>query len=171
MQLHTKTHVRLVAAIFANHVLVKHVRKRSLRRDSRDTAGTHHHLFDHMKNIFLPWKRHFQVELREFRLAVGAQVFIAKAFDDLEVPIESANHQNLFKDLRRLWQRVKMPLMHAAWHQIIASPFGCRAREHRSFNLNKAHLVHGFADFEDNLVAQRQVRVRFRSAQIQIPKA
>src|SRR6266446_7933590 len=77
-------------------------------------AGAYHHLLDHMKNIFLPRKRHFQVELREFELAVSAQIFIAKTLHDLKVFVQSRDHQNLLENLRRLRQRVKLAMMDTA---------------------------------------------------------
>jgi hypothetical protein len=81
------------------------MRRRRFGLDSGHGAGAHHHLLDHAKNIFLAGKRHLQVQLREFRLAVCTQILIAKAFDDLEVPIEPADR--IAKDLRR--RQRKMP--------------------------------------------------------------
>ena len=42
---------------------------------------------------------HLDVELRELRLAIGAQVFITETVCDLEVLIETANHAQLFEEL------------------------------------------------------------------------
>ena len=113
-------------------------------------------------------KRHLEVELREFRLAIGALIFVAKAFHDLEVAVEAADHQNLFEDLRRLRQRVELPVMNAAGHEKVARAFRRGTREHRRFHFDEAHLVHGLADFENNVVAQHQIAMRLRPAQIEI---
>src|SRR6266478_4780050 len=102
MQLYAETHVGLVAAVLANHVFVEHVREWRFGLDASDRAGAHHHFLDNVKNIFLARERHFQVKLRKLRLTVGAQIFIAKTFDDLKIAVESANHQNLLEDLWRL---------------------------------------------------------------------
>ena len=75
---------------------------------------------DHAEDGVLRGKRHFQIELREFGLAVGAQVLVAETFDDLEVAVQPADHQDLLEYLRRLRQRVELAGMHAAGHQIIA---------------------------------------------------
>jgi len=40
------------------------------------------------------------VELSELRLAIGAQVLVAKATHDLVVALEAADHQQLLEDLR-----------------------------------------------------------------------
>ena len=147
LQHHAKAQVRLVAAVLSNGILIEHVRKRVFRLDPRYGTGTHHHFFDHLKNVFLSRKRHLEIELREFRLAVGAQIFVAEALDDLEVAVEATDHQNLFKDLRGLRQRVKLPVMHSAGHEIIARAFRRRAREHGRFHFEETHFVHHLANF------------------------
>jgi len=77
------------------------VRERRCGLDSRNGAAFTITFSMTPKNLFLPRKRHFEIELGEFRLAVGAQVFVAETFDDLEVTVQAANHQDLFEDLRR----------------------------------------------------------------------
>jgi len=72
------------------------------------SAGAHHHLLDHAEDGVLRRERDFEVELRELGLAVSPQVFVAKAFDDLEVAVHPGDHQNLFENLGRLRQRVKL---------------------------------------------------------------
>ena len=124
-----------------------------------------------LKNVFLAREGHFDVELREFRLAVGAQIFVAKTFHDLEVAVEPANHQDLLEDLRRLRQRVKLAVMHATRNEIIARAFGRRAREHGRFDFEEAHFVHGLANFENDFVAQREVAMRLGAAQVEIAVA
>jgi len=79
---------------------------------------------------FLAGEGHFQVELGEFWLAVGAEIFVAKTFHDLEVAVESANHEDLLEDLRRLRESVELAVMHATGHEIVAGAFGCGASEH-----------------------------------------
>ena len=168
VQFHAEAQVGLVGAVAANGVLVFHAPERAFHGDAGHGAGAHHHIFNHVKNGVLRGKRHLQIELRELGLAVGAQIFVAKTFDDLEVAVHAADHQDLFENLRRLRQRVELPGMHAAGHQIIARALRRRAREHGRFDFVEAHLVHGLADFEDHAVAQREVLPRPRAAQIEI---
>ena len=59
------------------------------------------------EDVFFFAERPLQIELRELRLAVGAQVLVAEAARDLEVSLDSRHHQQLFELLRRLWQRVE----------------------------------------------------------------
>ena len=42
-------------------------------------------------------KAHLDIDLRKFRLSVGPRVFIAEAPHYLEVFVDAAYHQNLFK--------------------------------------------------------------------------
>ena len=55
-----------------------------------------------LEDVVLVDERHLDVDLGELRLAIDAQVFIAEAFDDLEIPIEAGHHVQLFEELRRL---------------------------------------------------------------------
>ncbi len=168
VKLHAEAQVRLVAAVFADAVLVEHVRKRRGGFDTGDGARVDHHFFDDAENIFLARKGHFEVELREFGLAIGAQVFVAKTFDDLEVAVEAADHQNLFEDLRRLRQRIKLAVMYAAGNEIVARAFGRGAGEHGRFDFDEAHFVHGAANFDNDFVAQHEIVVRLGAAQVEI---
>ena len=74
-------------------------------------------------------ERHLQVELRELRLAVGPQVFVAEAAGDLHVAVVAGDHQDLLVELRRLRQGVERAVVHAAGHQVVAGPFGRAAAE------------------------------------------
>ena len=53
-------------------------------------------------------ERRLDVDLRELRLAVGAQILVAEAARDLEVAVEAGHHEQLLVDLRRLRQRVEL---------------------------------------------------------------
>ena len=71
------------------------------------------HLLKQVDDIFLVDKRHLTVDLREFRLPVGTQVFVAEALGYLEVPVESRYHQQLLEGLRALRQGVELSWIHA----------------------------------------------------------
>ena len=133
--------------------------------------AAHHHLLDHAENRLLRGERHLQIQLREFRLPVGAQILVAEAARNLEVAVQPADHQNLFEDLRRLRQRVKLPVMHAAGHQVIARALRRRARQHRRLDFVEAQRVQRLADFQNHAVAQRQIALRARPPQIEIAVA
>ncbi len=106
--------------------------------------------------------------MRELRLAVGAQVFVAKATRDLVVLIQAGDHANLFEDLGRLRQREEFSRLYARRHDVITRAFGRRLNQIRSFDLRKALLVHVPIDLEQQPMAQTQVRLQLRPAQIEI---
>ncbi len=168
VQLHSETQVGLVAAVLRDGIFVEHVREGALGFDARDSAGAHHHVFDDFENVLLARKRHFEVELGEFGLAVGAEIFVAETFYDLEVAIEAANHQDLLEDLRRLRERVELAVMHAAGDEIIARAFGSGASEHGRFDFDEAHFVHDFANFEDDFVAQCDIAMGLGATEVDV---
>jgi len=53
-------------------------------------------------HIVLVHKAHFNVQLGEFRLAVGAEILITVAARNLVVAFHACNHEQLLKQLRRL---------------------------------------------------------------------
>src|SRR3984957_1092340 len=142
--------------------------ERTFRFDTCNSAGALHHFLDHMENIFLVWERHFDVNLRELGLPIGAQVLVAETFDDLEVAIHPRDHQNLFEDLWRLRQRVKLPVMNAAGNEIVARAFRYRTGEHPRLDLAESQLVHRRAHLENHAMAQFEVLMRARTPQIEI---
>ena len=83
-------------------------------------------------------ERRLDVDLRELRLPVLAQILVAKAARDLEVPVEARDHEQLLVELRRLRQRVELARMHAARHEIVASAFGRGLGEDRRLDLEVA---------------------------------
>src|SRR5271154_1288245 len=94
-----------------------------------DPQRANHYLLDHVENILLSREGHFQVELREFELAIRAKIFVAEAPANLEITVHPGNHQDLFEYLRRLRQRVKLSVMDAARHQAVARALWRRTRQ------------------------------------------
>ena len=80
--------------------------------------------FVEQEDILLLHKRHLHVDLRELRLAIGAEILVAEAAGNLIILVHAANHQHLLENLRRLRQSVELAGMHAAGHEIIACAFG-----------------------------------------------
>ena len=65
-------------------------------------------LLEQIADFLLGQERGLAVDLREFGLTVGAQIFVAEALDDLVVAIEARHHQQLLEELRRLRQREEL---------------------------------------------------------------
>jgi hypothetical protein len=81
---------------------------------------------------------HLQVELRELRLPVRPQIFIAEAANQLEVPVETCNHQYLLEKLRRLGKRIELAEIEPARHDEIASALGRAFCKERRFDLKES---------------------------------
>ena len=86
-------------------------------------------------------KRRLDVDLRELRLTVGAQVFVAKTLHDLIVAIEARHHQHLLEQLRRLRQCVELAVMDAGGHQELPRAFRRRFVQDRRLDIDEAVLI------------------------------
>jgi hypothetical protein len=113
-------------------------------------------------------KAHLDVELRELRLSIGAQIFVAKTVGDLKVLIEAADHAQLFEELRRLWQCKKLSGLNARRDDVVARAFRRRLNQYRSFDLTETLRSHVTPDLIGYAVTKMQVRLQLRPAQIEI---
>ena len=130
-----------VDAVALHRVRVRHAPER--RRECRDPprAKRAHEPLGDAHDVLLRDERRLDVDLRELRLPVGAQVLVAEAARDLEVAVEARDHQQLLVELRRLRQRVELARMHAARHQIVARAFRRRLRENRRLDLEETRVA------------------------------
>ena len=72
------------------------------------------HLLKQFKDLLLVHKRHLQIHLGEFGLAVGPQILVPKAAGYLIVFVNPTHHQKLLENLRGLRQGVELALVHTA---------------------------------------------------------
>jgi hypothetical protein len=100
-----------------------------------------HEPFRRDEDVLARDERRFDIDLRELRLTVRAQVLVAEAACDLEVPVEPRDHQKLLVQLRRLRQRVELAWMHAARHEVVARALRRRLRQDRGLDLQEAKGV------------------------------
>ena len=119
-------------------------------------------------DVFLVAKAHLHIDLGELRLTVGAQVFVAEAFDDLVIAVHAGHHEQLFEELRRLRQGVELAGADPAGHQVVARALRGGAGEHRRFDFQKTRIVEIAAHALQGLVAQDEVARDLRPAQIQV---
>ena len=94
--------------------------------------------FDDLVDEVRRRKRHLEVDLREFELAIGALILVAETTRELHVAVHARDHQDLLEDLRRLRQRVELARVHAARHEEVARAFGRRLGEDRRFDFPEA---------------------------------
>ena len=168
-QLHAEPQVGRVVPKPLHRLVVRHARQRQLDVLAQDLLGqSRHQPVDQADDVVAVDERHFQVELRELGLAVGSQVFVAKAAGHLHVAIVAGDHQDLLVKLRRLRQRVEIAVVHAAGHQIIAGPFGRAAAEHRRFDVDETVLVEKRAHAANDPMPQEHRGLLLRPPQIEI---
>ena len=168
LQLHAQ--VGLVRTIQAHGLGKAHRRERigqvhvhDLLEDRAD------HRFEDAADLFLGQEGGLAVDLRELRLAVGAQVLVPEALGDLVVAVEAGHHQQLLEELRRLRQRVEVAIVHARRHQVVPCTLGGGARQHRRFHIHEAQVIQIAAHRHRHPVAQHQVLLHGRAAQVQHP--
>ncbi len=166
--LHAAPEVWLVRAVLRDGFGIGHAQERPRRLTSDEAHEPLHERLDRRKHQILGRERHLEVDLRELRLAVGPEILVAEALDDLEVAIEPRDHEDLLEDLRRLRQRVELTRMHAARYEIVARAFGRGLRQHRRFDLEKALLVEVLPDVHRDAVPQREIVLHARPPQIEI---
>ena len=166
-ELQLDAQVRLVRAVQMHGVGIFHDREVA-QIDVRGVLehGADHAL-EHVADVVLGHERGFDVDLREFGLAVGAQVLVAEALGDLVVTVKAGHHQQLLEQLRGLRQREKAAVVHAAGHQVVARAFGRGLAQHRRFDVDEPVGVEELARLHRHLVAQHQVALHGRAAQVQ----
>ena len=168
---HAEPEIRLVRSIAGHRFRIAHFGKRAedalVRRHGRNQAGDQ--AFHHREDVVALDKGHFEVQLREFRLAVAAQILVAHAAGDLKIFLVAGHHQKLFELLRALRQRVKLAALHPAGNHIIPRSFRSRLDQHRRLDFQKALLIQIIAHELDRLVAQDEVLLKPCAPKIQIP--
>ena len=168
-QLQTEAGIGLVHTVAAHGFFILHAREGTGDVHAHDVvehAG--HEVFGHGHDLFLVHEAHLDIHLGEFGLAVGTQVFVTEAAHDLEVAVETAHHEQLLEQLGRLRQGVELAGVETAGHQEVAGAFGRGLGEHRGLHFQEAVVVQLAADGLGHLVAQAQVGLHARTAQVQI---
>ena len=138
-----------------------------------DLERAQKHRFDHVleqvANVLLSQERGLNVNLSELRLPVSAQIFVAETLGDLVVAVKAGHHQQLLEQLRALWQREKVAIMDTAGHQVVTRALWRRLAEHRGLDVHKTMGVEKLAHLHGHPIAQHQVVLHVRAAQVQHP--
>ncbi len=125
------------------------------------------HGLEQIADFLLVQEGGLAVDLGEFGLAVGAQVLVAEALGDLVVAVETRDHEHLLEQLGRLRQREELAVVHAAGHQVIACALGRALGEHGGLDVDETLGVEEAAHGHRNPVAQLEVVLHLRTAQIE----
>ena len=168
LELKGDTEVRLVGAVLRHRVIPAHNRVRIREFNAEHfLKHTADHLFEHVADFFLREEGGFNIDLSEFRLTVSTEVFVAEALDDLIVTVETGDHQHLLEELGRLRQSVEAAFFNAGRHEVVAGAFRGAAGQSRGFNIDEAMLVEEAAEGHSGLVAEAQITLHHRTAQVE----
>ena len=165
---HAIARVGLVGTIRVHGVPVRHAAKRQLHRDPYLTKGVGERLLEHAHDIILRDEAHLDIHLRELGLTVRAQVLVAKASGDLVVALDTAYHEELLQELRRLRQRIEVPRLRAARDQEVTGALGRRLEERGRLDLHEGAPVKRLANREGEVAAQSQGGHHLGTTQVQV---
>ena len=171
VQLHAVAHVRLVRAEAVDGLAIGEAWEGVIVERSAGDHGARHgqrHLLHPGHHVFLAHEAHLQVELRELRLAVAAQVLVAEAAGDLEVAVEAADHQQLLELLRALRQGVDVARLETRGHDEVARTLGRGLDEQRRLDLHEAGGMVDVADGLHEPAAREDALLQGLTAQVQV---
>ena len=126
------------------------------------------HTLKEANDVLLLDEAHLAVNLGELGLAVGTQVLVSEALNNLEIAVHARYHKQLLECLRRLRQGIELAGVHAGGHHKVASALGCGANEHRRLNFEEAFAVEVAAHLHGHAMAQLEVAADCSAAQIEI---
>src|SRR5581483_1003684 len=107
-------HVRLVAAVEANSLVVGHAGEWCFDLMSSSFECCREESLHYFVDAIGLGIRHLQIDLGELRLPIGPKILVAKAANDLKILVEPGDHQDLLEKLRGLGQRIERARLHAA---------------------------------------------------------
>mmetsp|Transcript_26293 Transcript_26293/g.36697 ORF Transcript_26293/g.36697 Transcript_26293/m.36697 type:complete len:288 (-) Transcript_26293:414-1277(-) len=138
LELHVVSEVGLVDPVVAHGHAVRHAMKLAERVPHHRLEDAVDHRLEGVEDVLLSHERHLAVDLREFRLAVGSELLIAEALDDLEVAVDPSNHEDLLECLRGLGESIELAGVGSRWYYEVARSLRCRFHQYRRLNLNEA---------------------------------
>ena len=124
--------------------------------------------FEHVKDVLLFDEAHFAIYLREFRLTIGAEVFVAETFHDLVVSVVSAHHQQLLERLRRLGQCIELACVHTGRDDEVTCPFRGGLDQKRRLYVHEMMLMEVVSGRTVDGVPQFDIPLQDIPAQVQI---
>ena len=129
------------------------------------------HLLGKPGDVRLIGKGKLDIHLGKLRLAIGPEILVPEALDDLEIAIDTGHHEQLLEQLGGLGQGEELAGMGTARHQVVACTLGRGAGEHRGLHLKEAALGEEVAQGNGDIGAEPQVLHHLLAAQVQIAVA
>jgi hypothetical protein len=166
-QLEGDAQVRLVAAVARHRVGVGKAREWRQLDVEHAFPDVAHQALHEVLDLALGQERGLDVDLGELGLAVGAQVLVAEALHDLVVAVEARDHEQLLEQLRRLRQRIELPVVDARGHEELTRAFGRGLVEDGGLDVDEAVLVEILAHGTRGRVAHAQDLLHRGAAQVE----
>jgi hypothetical protein len=126
------------------------------------------HAFHHVGEFRLVHEGGLDVELRELRLTIGAQVLVAETAGDLVIAIEPRHHQQLLEELWRLRQGEETAGMGAARDEVVPRAFRRGLGQYWSFCLDETARIQEVAQDPADPAAQAQIVLHRGTPQVHI---
>src|SRR6185369_11499472 len=169
-QFKSETEIGVVHAESSDRLLVGHSLNRKRYFDPfclpEDCSNQALH---HPDDIVTVDEGHLAVDLGELGLAVGPEVLVPEAADNLEVAVKAGDHEYLLEDLRRLRKRIKLPLVYSRRDKKITGTFRGGFGEKRGLYLEKTVLGQIAAGRLRDPGAEDHALLELRPAKVQIP--
>ena len=160
------TKVRLVAAVTLHGFRIRHARKlRQLNIQHILEQGTNHFLVQAHQGFFIN-ERSLDVHLGKLGLTIGTQIFIAETLGNLVVAIYTRHHQQLFEQLRRLWQSEEGTFVGTARYQVVTGTFRGGTGQDRGFHIHESAAVQEVPDVTGHTGTEPQTVDHLRATQI-----
>ncbi len=141
------------------------------RHEADRLDHANHEFLDQVQHVVALDEAHLHVQLGELRLAVGTQVFVAKAAGDLEVALVAGDHEQLLELLRALRQGVELAGVDAAGNQVVARAFGGALEQDGRLDFDEVTRAQEVANELHGVVAQHEVALHALAAQVEVAVA
>src|ERR1044072_4048143 len=86
----------------------------------------------------------------------------------MKLLIETNEHAQMFEEMQLLEEDEKLSRKDARWNDVVTRAFRCRLDQDRCFDLGEPLRGHVATDLVDDAMAQKQVSLKLRAAQIEI---
>ena len=167
--LHVEPRVRLVDAPAVHHFLERDARERGRDVDvERGFPDALQQALDQVVNILPLDERHLNVDLCEFRLAIGPQILVAITAGELKVFVHPGAHEDLLVLLRRLGQGVKLAGVDSAGDEEFPRALRRALEQGRRLDFEEALFLHEHPRGGGDPAAQTHVVDHLRSTQVEV---
>ena len=109
-------------------------------------------ILENLQYILLVGKRHLTVYLCELRLTVSTQVLITEALGNLEIAVETTDHQQLLQGLRTLRQCIELSRVHTTGHYEVTGTLWSATYQDRCLHLDEVQVIQEVTDKDGHTV-------------------